>query len=283
MKQYNLKKILLYTVYISLLIQLLTGIFDIYVLYSKSSTENILLWKLLLIEILVQVVEGIFYIWLANSFSSITNVTPNRYFDWVITTPTMLFTTIAYYEYLRIKKNNKNILQNEYYTNIFNKKSKIIEKSNDNEYTSEEESINVLDEESKTIKESMQNEPEKLPTTVREIFNKHKKIIFIVLGLNLLMLLFGYLGEMKIIPIYMSVLLGFIPFFIYIIIIYNKFAKFTLQGQIIFWIFSSIWALYGISALFSYYWKNILYNILDIIAKNFFGIFLGYILYTNKS
>jgi bacteriorhodopsin len=36
---------------------------------------------------------------------------------------------------------------------------------------------------------------------------------------------------------------------------------------------------YGIAALLPYNVKNAMYNILDLFAKNFFGIFLAYVLY----
>ena len=38
------------------------------------------------------------------------------------------------------------------------------------------------------------------------------------------------------------------------------------------------WGLYGFVAFLPYYLKNSFYNILDLFAKNFFGIFLSYII-----
>jgi hypothetical protein len=242
MKKEILKNILLYTVYISLIIQILTGLFDLYIIIKKK--ENILLWKLLFIELLVQFVEGIFYIWLVYSFNDVSNVTPKRYFDWFLTTPTMLFTLCIYFEYIRIKNLNQKIDNKlENYENL---------------------------------------KKEELPTNIYDTFVKYKNTFYIILLLNMLMLIFGYLGEINILPKNISVLLGFIPFITYFIIIYNKFAKFTMEGKILFYIFFGVWTLYGISALFSYYFKNISYNILDLISKNFFGIFLGYVILHNK-
>ena len=45
--------------------------------------------------------------------------------------------------------------------------------------------------------------------------------------------------------------------------------------------FFIIWFLYGIAALLNYKMKNIMYNILDLFAKNLFGIYLGYVILTN--
>ena len=64
-------------------------------------------------------------------------------------------------------------------------------------------------------------------------------------------------------------------------IIYDKFAKYTELGTTLFWYFLVVWSLYGVAACLSYKIKNISYNILDLFAKNFFGLFLAYVLYAN--
>jgi hypothetical protein len=64
---------------------------------------------------------------------------------------------------------------------------------------------------------------EKNNTSKLELFSllsKNSSVITSVLYLNWLMLIFGYLGEKNIIPIYIGVLLGFIPFMIYYFLIY---------------------------------------------------------------
>jgi hypothetical protein len=43
-----------------------------------------------------------------------------------------------------------------------------------------------------------------------------------------------------------------------------------------------IWALYGVAFLLPSIPKNIGYTILDILAKNFFGIFLAYAIYSKS-
>ena len=62
---------------------------------------------LLILEVIVQIIESAFYFWLAYNFTKIINVTPKRYIDWVITTPTMLITLILYLIYLNKKGNNE--------------------------------------------------------------------------------------------------------------------------------------------------------------------------------
>jgi len=51
------------------------------------------------LELFVQLIEGVFYIWLAFNFLTLTNITPKRYFDWMITTPTMLINLMFYKTY----------------------------------------------------------------------------------------------------------------------------------------------------------------------------------------
>ena len=63
----------------------------------------------------VQFIELIFYVWLAMSINTEKNITPKRYYDWMITTPSMLFIFIVYLEYLR--NGNKIIKPEEETTN----------------------------------------------------------------------------------------------------------------------------------------------------------------------
>jgi hypothetical protein len=114
-----------------------------------------------------------------------------------------------------------------------------------------------------------------------ELFNKEYYTIIIILLLNWLMLLFGYLGEINVMPLILGVSFGFIPFLIYYYIIYKKYVVLNNSGLNIFFYFFIIWSLYGIVAILPYKIKNICYNILDLFSKNFFGIFLSYLLFTN--
>ncbi len=102
--------------------------------------------------------------------------------------------------------------------------------------------------------------------------------------LNMIMLVFGLLGELKYIHYNTAILLGFIPFVYYFKRIYDeKITAETTRDQMgVYWFFVGIWTLYGVVALFPYKWKNVSYNILDLFAKNGFGIFLVYILWINR-
>lgn len=92
---------------ISLVIQIITWFVDIYVLSLKFDPALSFLRSLLWIEFFVQIVEGIFYIWLVSKFSTISNITIYRYYDWIFTTPTMLFTYCMYLYYINKENSNE--------------------------------------------------------------------------------------------------------------------------------------------------------------------------------
>ena len=213
----------------SIIIQVVTGVIEFFSLFVRLPSRFLFFKQMMILELFVQIIEGSFYIYWFNNFKNILNVTPTRYFDWVITTPTMLINLIFYLIFL--KHNNDNTSDN---LNFF------------------------------------------------ELFNKEFYTIITVLLLNWLMLLFGYLGEISVIPVLLGVALGFIPFLIYYYIIYKNYALLSDDGFNIFLYFFIFWGLYGVAAILPYNIKNTGYNILDLFAKNFFGIFLTYLIFTNK-
>jgi hypothetical protein len=130
--------------------------------------------------------------------------------------------------------------------------------------------------------------------TIIQIYQEHKKTIHNIIFLNTLMLIIGYLGEIKKIKINTSVIIGFIPFLIYYNIIYQSYVKDEILNKqtisnekkkeikTLFWYFFIIWSMYGIAAALPYSQKNVSYNILDLFSKNFFGLFLSYQVYKNR-
>ena len=225
----NIKKLFSYTLLLSIYIQLATLVISLLVITKKTPPEYVIIKDLFFFELFVEFVEITFYIWLSYNFKKLTNMTPNRYMDWVITTPTMLITLISYLIFLQAKA------------------------------TKQTGNLRLI-----------------------SILKNNYKTLIPILCLNWLMLLFGYLGEIKVLSLFYSVMLGFIPFLIYYIMIYKNYVVHNSTGFKIFIYFFFFWSLYGIAALLPYYTKNILYNILDLFAKNFFGIFLVYIIYTNN-
>jgi hypothetical protein len=217
------------TLVISIIVQIITGIIEVGAFFVKIPTIYSLIKQLLIVELVVQFFEGTFYFWLAYNSAKVVNITPKRYLDWVVTTPTMLITLMMYLIYLREKVENK---------------------------TTELDFFTLLKENS--------------------------NIFIPVVLLNWAMLLFGYLGEMKIIPVLLGVFLGFIPFLMYYYIIYVNYVTQSATGYLLFWYFFFFWSLYGVVAALPYYIKNAFYNILDLFAKNFFGIFLSYLIFSGN-
>ena len=89
------------------------------------------------------------------------------------------------------------------------------------------------------------------------------------------MLAFGYLGEVEFIPKYIGIPIGFYFFYKSFYIVYT-FARESQLGIKLFAFLVSIWALYGVAAVLPVDQKNISYNLLDIVAKNFYGLYLFY-------
>jgi hypothetical protein len=223
------KYIFFTTLVISIIVQIITGTIELGAFFIKVPSAYSLIRELLVLELVVQIIEGTFYFWLAYNFNKIINVTPKRYIDWAITTPTMLITLILYLIYLdKRTKGETNKL--EFFT----------------------------------------------------LLKDNSDIIIPVVILNWLMLLFGYLGEMKIIPVLFGIILGFIPFLMYYYMIYVNYVTENTSGYLLFWYFFFFWSLYGFVAVLPYYTKNSFYNILDLFAKNFFGLFLSYIIFSGN-
>lgn len=123
-------------------------------------------------------------------------------------------------------------------------------------------------------------------TSLKEYINNNKDLVIKVITLNLIMLIFGMLGELKYINNNYAVLLGFIPFIYYYKLIYDSYLNNNINinkyQKFMFYFFAFVWALYGVAALLPYNEKNTFYNILDLFAKNFTGIFLVYIIHQNR-
>ena len=216
-KNTNLSK----SIYFSLVVQIITSLISAKGLSYELNQNDYILYDILKLELVVQLIEAVFYIWVIYGLKNINLMTPRRYIDWMITTPTMLISTIMFMKYQEHKLNNKGRLTtNEFFSN--------------------------------------------------EINNIKKIIIY-----NGCMLLFGYLGEVNKIPKHLSIMIGFIFFYLSFSTVY-EYSKTTPIGKKIFYFLTFIWGMYGVSAMFNPIPKNISYNLLDIVSKNFYGIFIFY-------
>ena len=122
-------------------------------------------------------------------------------------------------------------------------------------------------------------------TTNRQVENTKRQLIDLnipkfapILLFNNLMLFFGLLGQRQIISKWISTSVGFFFFFLGFYQLYNSFAKHSKSGRVVFAIITAIWVMYGVAHTCSEYTKNVMYNILDLISKNAFGVFMVYML-----
>lgn len=101
--------------------------------------------------------------------------------------------------------------------------------------------------------------------------------LLIVLLLNYAMLISGYMGETRVIERSMACAIGFVFFGIMFGYIWTMFMSgqkvIGFASMLSFGVFLSVWAMYGIVFLLDEKTKNVAFNILDLIAKAFVGIF----------
>lgn len=220
------------TVDTSILVQLITGIIAIQGLSITLDPMHKILTSVLGFEMTVQAIELLFYIFVVRTIK-LSDMAMIRYYDWFITTPVMLITSVIYYKY-------------QEYLELFEK---------DNDITFKEQ-LNSL--------------------TVVKFLKENKSDVILIVFFNFLMLLFGYLGETGAISLMTGFYLGTAAFVASFYIIYNQFAKKSKRGKKLFTVLSLVWSLYGIAYLLNNVYKNTMLNGLDIVAKNFFGLYLYY-------
>lgn len=85
----------------SLAIQIITGAVGLYAVLLNHDPSMFLVRDLLWMELFVQLIEGIFYVWMIATLANFPNLTMYRYYDWVITTPTMLLSYCMYLVHVR--------------------------------------------------------------------------------------------------------------------------------------------------------------------------------------
>mgnify|MGYP001183950906 FL=1 len=216
------KELVSKTIYISLIIQILTTTISFKGFTIPLKKEDEILQSVLGIETFVQFVEAFFYIWVILALEKKNELTQRRYIDWVITTPIMLISTIIYMDYKYHKETDNKIL------------------------------------------------------SFKQYLSDNKRNIVIIGVLNALMLLFGYFGETGCMDKTTSISIGFIFFFATFYFIYENHAKKTQSGKQLFYFMFSVWSFYGIAAMMDFNTKNTMYNMLDVVAKNFYGLFIYY-------
>jgi len=98
-----------------------------------------------------------------------------------------------------------------------------------------------------------------------------------LIGLDWLMLLAGYLGELHLLS-RITAMAGFIPFFLLFYALYST-ATFTIFTYALFWVYFAVWTCYGLAYLCKESTKNTVTNVLDALAKAVVAIAVSLHLY----
>ena len=228
MNNYIVKNTMEFSFFMQIII-LLIGISAQFITVSKNKS---ILKNALFLENIVQFIEAGFYLWFIYFYKKNIDkidIAKYRYYDWFITTPTMIVSVITYF----------------YYNNNIN------------------------------------NESKKIMHNIIDFFKHDFRKIMELLFYNLNMLIVGYLQEINIIGIISSTLIGFTFFGLLFYKMFIYYVANNKENYMIFFLMLLLWSLYGVAAIFNYKFKNAAYNILDIFSKNFFGLFLAYLIYNN--
>lgn len=114
---------------------------------------------------------------------------------------------------------------------------------------------------------------QELPT-LQSFLREHWLTTLILLVSNAGMLSMGLLQELGILNIWVSTILGFIGFASLFWTMKQEFVQNNRINEYLWYYMSSTWSLYGVAAVFPNIIKNTSYNLLDIVSKNFYSVFL---------
>jgi hypothetical protein len=245
------------TMYISIILQILAGFVGLDGFRYKIPEQDSLLQTILGLETGVQFIELLFYIMFVIVNIPVESMAGIRYYDWFFTTPTMLLSTMLFFYYKRSKEIGEN-------------------------------------------------------GTLTSFFSKYKWPTIIILIANALMLILGYAGEMGWVSIMSAFVWGFIFFAVAFYEMWDYFVKephaygryningienmennlqeksesdieiekpsvlVSYQNEILglFIFLFVVWSIYGVVYPFNAELKNISFNLLDVISKNFYGLFI---------
>ena len=114
--------------------------------------------------------------------------------------------------------------------------------------------------------------------TLPSFFSDYTNETIYIVSMNAIMLSCGLIAELVSDTRLLAnvlVAIGTLAFVANFVVIYIEFGVKTTQGLILLSVMCFLWFLYGIAALLSFVPKNVMYNVLDILAKNFYGTFIA--------
>lgn len=241
------------TAVFSLGVQFLTGLSNIWGFTLTIRPEAQIFYTLLIFEFIIQVIEFVAYIVLTfflfqDRQQHHKTIMTIRYMDWMVTTPTMLITLMAY-------------LSGEHTLSVFFQK-----------HVTHVSNVLVLN----WMMLYLGYQNEMLSFMFPRPVGYHKKTRTTKEHRS------SYTHP-RLTERFQWVFLGWIPFFFMFGLIWSVFyheINKDHEKRFIFTWFLVFWSLYGIAAFFSFTTRNSMYNILDIFSKNITGLFLVWKLYS---
>ena len=112
-----------------------------------------------------------------------------------------------------------------------------------------------------------------LPTLWRFLQENWLPTLIILLA-NFFMLCMGLLKEQGVVDIWTSTILGFMGFGVVFYTMYKKYSNHHKINKYLWNYMVGTWGMYGVAAWFPNIIKNTTYNLLDIVSKNFYSVFL---------
>ena len=97
------------TTKLSVIVQIVIGLISTRGVFFNVDERHKILTQILIVETIVQYVELCFYLYFLKRFDSLhlSEMTRIRYYDWFVTTPTMLLSTVIYFKYEEFIEQNK--------------------------------------------------------------------------------------------------------------------------------------------------------------------------------
>ena len=230
---------------ISIIVQIITAIIQIFSLFIKVPPSYIILKQLLFLENIVQIIQGSFYAWLFYNIKNVVNITSKRYTDWVITTPIMLISLICYMIFLRGNgENHVDIFS------ILRENSAVI--------------ITIVILNALMLLFGYLGETNVIPL-----------IWGIIIGF-IPFIIYYYIIYDKFVKSDNETHTNTITDTNTNVNTDQSNINTTILKLFLYFLF--FWSLYGIIGFLPYYIKNTIYNILDLFSKNFFGLLLSYLI-----
>jgi len=112
---------------------------------------------------------------------------------------------------------------------------------------------------------------------VKKFIRLNKMKMYRIFVNNFFMLVCGLLVEMNMINMYLGISIGFY-FFYQTFSIIRTYTKNNVINYRLYIFLVIVWGLYGFAAMLSNKNKNISYNLLDLVAKNFYGLYIFFLI-----